>query len=683
MLTALSTLSAQLKADPAPASAPRPGATFEGDNSFASVIRRQAEQRLDTLRLADQQALAARVSAAAATSMPRPIVEKLASQPPMPAQAPAKPNPPLAPPSAATASASASASASAPAPAPASTSTSAPAPTSAPTSAPATTTAPTPTLAPTPTPTPTPATVTADSSGTTPPSPAPTRPAQAAAAAARAKPPSGASRTDSPRSPATRSGPADSPAANRSPRERKPGTASGAEASAEVATAGVAGPPLPMADTGPTRVVGDGGGAPAPDPAAALQPAPRLPQDLIALPAAPAPAETGAAMGPGAETAEGTGQIGPRLTGAHLPAATRAVAHAEAPAEALRTASSLPPVQAMSDDPAPALADPRSPATTLARSGRVPVIGADPLRQGADLAIAANGALAQQLGRVSEPVTERPLEHRPRSPGGPAAPPAAQPEGLTAAAQSGAWRPGSAPAAGDNPAAPVENQPANRRAGPGIDRSGPEPRHAAGPAAVGGPAAAAVVTAPAQPDAAAPGRFDTALQAVLSQGPAQPGPVAGADRSAKPLLAMQIDAPVDSPRFAPALGSQLSLLARDGVRSALLQLHPAEMGPISVEIALDGNAARIDFQALRADTRSLIEASLPALAGALQDAGLTLAGGGVFEQAPGRQPQAQAQHEPGPAARPPGPADSGPAGQQDTAHPARRSAPRGLVDLVA
>ena len=216
-----------------------------------------------------------------------------------------------------------------------------------------------------------------------------------------------------------------------------------------------------------------------------------------------------------------------------------------------------------------------------------------------------------------------------------------------------------------------------------MDRAGPEPRHAAGPATLASLAAAALPTAQAQPDGAAPRGFDNALQAVLTQGPAQPGTVAGPERSGEPPRAMQIDAPVDSPLFAPALGSQLSLLARDGVRSALLQLHPAEMGPISVEIALDGNAARIDFQALRADTRSLIEASLPALAGALQDAGLTLAGGGVFEQAPGRQPQAQAQAEPGLGVRPPELAGSGPAGPHDTAQPARRAAPRGLVDLVA
>jgi flagellar hook-length control protein FliK len=112
--------------------------------------------------------------------------------------------------------------------------------------------------------------------------------------------------------------------------------------------------------------------------------------------------------------------------------------------------------------------------------------------------------------------------------------------------------------------------------------------------------------------------------------------------AAGPVHEARIPVPLDSPAFAPALGSQISLFAREGVQTARLQLNPAEMGPISVQIALDGNAARVDFQADLAGTREVIEASLPALAGALQDAGLTLAGGGVFQQSPGQQGQGDA-----------------------------------------
>jgi flagellar hook-length control protein FliK len=69
---------------------------------------------------------------------------------------------------------------------------------------------------------------------------------------------------------------------------------------------------------------------------------------------------------------------------------------------------------------------------------------------------------------------------------------------------------------------------------------------------------------------------------------------------------------------------------KDGVQEARLHLHPAELGPVSVQIALDGQAAHIDFTAAVAATRDSIEQSLPALAAALREAGFTLAGGGVF-----------------------------------------------------
>ena len=69
------------------------------------------------------------------------------------------------------------------------------------------------------------------------------------------------------------------------------------------------------------------------------------------------------------------------------------------------------------------------------------------------------------------------------------------------------------------------------------------------------------------------------------------------------------------------------------MQEARLQLHPAELGPIAVQIVLDGVQARVDFRAEVAATRQAIEAGLPELASALREAGLTLAGGGVFQQA--------------------------------------------------
>ena len=644
MLTTLPPLLAPPRADSAPASTARPAAALAGDHSFASMVRRQGEQRLDALRLGDQQALAARVSAAAATAMPRPRVEPLASRPPMPGQAPA-PRP------------------------------------------------------------------------------------QAAAPPAPAKVPGPTSRPAAPRS-----SPADSAVANRPLRERKPGATPGANALAEDATRSAAGEPtpLPLADSGLSGLVGAGVVASVQEPGAALptlatlatlpelpelaglsglvqEPAAQPAMQAAAGPGAPtstsatsatsaAPAASAAsAASAAAETAgagptDGAGQPGPQPLNPQVPAAAQALTSDDGG----RAAPNLRPAAALATDLPPGLGDRASPATQPALAGRPtdPITAAR--RQGSDGLNAADGALTQGPAPMDEPVADTPDPQRQHGPTGPdalAAAPAALRDAVSAAALSGTWRPGPAPNAGENPAAPTAAPAADRRAGATLAREGAGPQLAARPSsawpvrssALDGQTAAAVQSRPGQPGGSATQDFNTAWQSVLAQATAQPGMASAAEHSAEAPVAGQIDAPVDGPLFGPALGSRLSLLARDGVRSALLQLHPAEMGPISVQIALDGNAARIDFQALRADTRGFIEASLPALAGALQDAGLTLAGGGVFEQAPGHQPQAQAQAQadPGPGGRQPVATDSGSAGQQDAAPPARRTAPRGLVDLVA
>jgi flagellar hook-length control protein FliK len=99
---------------------------------------------------------------------------------------------------------------------------------------------------------------------------------------------------------------------------------------------------------------------------------------------------------------------------------------------------------------------------------------------------------------------------------------------------------------------------------------------------------------------------------------------------------LSLPTPIDAPDFAAALGVQVSMLVKDGVQQAELHLNPAEMGPVSIHISLDGTAARVDFGADVAATRAAIERGLPELASALRDAGFTLAGGGVSQHAGSR-----------------------------------------------
>jgi flagellar hook-length control protein FliK len=147
---------------------------------------------------------------------------------------------------------------------------------------------------------------------------------------------------------------------------------------------------------------------------------------------------------------------------------------------------------------------------------------------------------------------------------------------------------------------------------------------------------------------------------------------------AAPAYEAQIDAAVGTPEFAPGLSAEVNIMLRDGVQQARLHLNPAEMGPITVQIQLDAGQAQVNMTAEQAATRQALEQAMPELAGALRENGLTLTGGGVFEQA--QQPR-----DDGSTAR-----SGGSGGGTDVdsdsrvdAAPPRRVASAGSVDLYA
>lgn len=129
----------------------------------------------------------------------------------------------------------------------------------------------------------------------------------------------------------------------------------------------------------------------------------------------------------------------------------------------------------------------------------------------------------------------------------------------------------------------------------------------------------------------APGNEGAAAIAALAQAASTPSPTATAAPATPAPVQAYMPATVASPAFAAAFGMQVSMLARDGVQRAELHLNPAEMGPVAIRIRIEGREAHIDFGAEVSATRQAIEASLPQLAGALNDAGFTLTGGGVSQ----------------------------------------------------
>lgn len=126
------------------------------------------------------------------------------------------------------------------------------------------------------------------------------------------------------------------------------------------------------------------------------------------------------------------------------------------------------------------------------------------------------------------------------------------------------------------------------------------------------------------------------LPAGSSAALAHPGAALSRAGDSPALPTATVSTAVTDPGFQEALATQVSVFARGGLSKAELHLNPAELGPVSVQITMQGDQARVDFGADRAQTRQAIEAGWAALAASLQDAGFTLSGGGVSEQA-GRQ----------------------------------------------
>lgn len=162
-------------------------------------------------------------------------------------------------------------------------------------------------------------------------------------------------------------------------------------------------------------------------------------------------------------------------------------------------------------------------------------------------------------------------------------------------------------------------------------------------------------------------------------GPLQPAllqPGLQAAPAAASVAVAHLPAAPGSAEFTTQLGAQLTTFIRDGVQHARLHLNPAEMGPVTVQIQLDGPSAQVHLAAEHGLTRQALEQSMPLLAGSLREAGLTLSGGGVFEQ-----PRPPREGAPG---TPAGSRRGDDIGAEPAAHPAAAAVRRrGVVDLVA
>jgi flagellar hook-length control protein FliK len=101
---------------------------------------------------------------------------------------------------------------------------------------------------------------------------------------------------------------------------------------------------------------------------------------------------------------------------------------------------------------------------------------------------------------------------------------------------------------------------------------------------------------------------------MLAQGPRH---TAGAARD-------NIATPVHSPRWAEDVGARVAMMVRGGESSASLQLTPVDLGPVEVNVTVRDSQASIHFGAAQAETRALLEASIPKLREMLAAQGFNL-----------------------------------------------------------
>ena len=99
-----------------------------------------------------------------------------------------------------------------------------------------------------------------------------------------------------------------------------------------------------------------------------------------------------------------------------------------------------------------------------------------------------------------------------------------------------------------------------------------------------------------------------------------------------PSAQAAIAIPLDAPEFAGALAKQVGYWINGGIQNAEIHLNPAEMGPISVQMSLQGGDARVDFSAVSAQTRQVLQDSIPQLAQMLEQAGMSLLSADVSAQ---------------------------------------------------
>ncbi|WP_057657392.1 flagellar hook-length control protein FliK [Pseudoxanthomonas dokdonensis] len=123
------------------------------------------------------------------------------------------------------------------------------------------------------------------------------------------------------------------------------------------------------------------------------------------------------------------------------------------------------------------------------------------------------------------------------------------------------------------------------------------------------------------------------LQVATDTGPATPAPFAIASGqphgnllpSTATVNPAQLPTPhLHSEQFGDAIGTQLSWLAEQKIGHAHIRITPHDLGPVEVQLKLDGDRVHAEFSSAQPDVRQALESSLPRLRDMLGQHGFQL-----------------------------------------------------------
>jgi flagellar hook-length control protein FliK len=146
---------------------------------------------------------------------------------------------------------------------------------------------------------------------------------------------------------------------------------------------------------------------------------------------------------------------------------------------------------------------------------------------------------------------------------------------------------------------------------------------------------------------------------------------------------LNVAAPLNDPRWAQQMGERVVWLARGDIQNAQININPAQLGPIQINISLQGDQMSAHFAAVTPEVRQALEEAMPRLREMLSGAGISLGQANVGSQTPQQQRESPPQFSDAPRLT----GEDAILSQNTLPDPGRTGLPvqrgRGLVDLFA